>query len=134
MMVMLQKVFHMGLSFRCVDLSRVRTPNVIRNLGVYYYMTELTVSANMILPSGDCTMLGNSKVASMDITPYKDGFMLSYYHGDYVNNIQSQMATIYLICNTANVTPYFEHEKSFHDFHLRYDNKYVCSVMDELLQ
>eukprot|EP01129_Flabellula_baltica_P000673 TRINITY_DN10641_c0_g1_i1.p1 TRINITY_DN10641_c0_g1~~TRINITY_DN10641_c0_g1_i1.p1 ORF type:complete len:197 (+),score=36.52 TRINITY_DN10641_c0_g1_i1:54-644(+) len=86
--------------------------------------------------SGDkktCTYLGDINAASIDLVPYNDGFMITYYHGQYVNNIKSITSRIYMICDkTGNKQMFLEHEKSFHQWHFRLDNTYVCSLLDQL--
>ena len=61
-----------------------------------------------------CVNLGDTDVWSMDLTPYKDGLMLQYFHGYYVNNIQPASTTYYIICNASEAMsfPYVEHVRS----------------------
>ena len=54
--------------------------------------------------SGDkssCTYLGDTPVYAWDPTPYNDGVMLTYYHGQALNNIENISSRIYLLCNAT---------------------------------
>eukprot|EP01116_Phalansterium_solitarium_P003984 TRINITY_DN14852_c1_g1_i1.p2 TRINITY_DN14852_c1_g1~~TRINITY_DN14852_c1_g1_i1.p2 ORF type:complete len:175 (+),score=69.84 TRINITY_DN14852_c1_g1_i1:103-627(+) len=72
-----------------------------------------TVNAPVNLISLDqktCIPLGSIDVSAWDETPYKDGAMLTMFHGAMVDNITFREARIYFTCDTTNSNQLsFEH-------------------------
>eukprot|EP01092_Planopodium_desertum_P009610 TRINITY_DN4171_c0_g1_i1.p1 TRINITY_DN4171_c0_g1~~TRINITY_DN4171_c0_g1_i1.p1 ORF type:complete len:179 (-),score=20.04 TRINITY_DN4171_c0_g1_i1:84-620(-) len=90
------------------------------------YLWQLNVCANVAVPkssacgaaspgyslnlnTGTCLYLGDVNVYAFDTTPENDGVMLTYYHGQYVNDITSITARIYFVCQATPDAPSFEH-------------------------
>eukprot|EP01125_Pyxidicula_operculata_P022558 TRINITY_DN930_c0_g1_i2.p1 TRINITY_DN930_c0_g1~~TRINITY_DN930_c0_g1_i2.p1 ORF type:complete len:102 (+),score=15.66 TRINITY_DN930_c0_g1_i2:360-665(+) len=41
----------------------------------------------------------------MDLTPYQDGVMLTYYHGAWVSHTQAYSTTVYITCQSGTTQP-----------------------------
>eukprot|EP01127_Copromyxa_protea_P016619 TRINITY_DN4964_c0_g1_i2.p1 TRINITY_DN4964_c0_g1~~TRINITY_DN4964_c0_g1_i2.p1 ORF type:complete len:183 (+),score=30.20 TRINITY_DN4964_c0_g1_i2:34-549(+) len=103
--------------------------NICRKVvSAYSGCNSTTSGANMIAADGTCTSLGDIRTTAMDLTPYKDGVLLQYFHGDWFNHTVSQTAYVYLICNTKGTSaPNFEHVRG-NTWHLRIDAEAACPL------
>jgi len=72
---------------------------------------------NQITPDGNqCTYVGETLVSAWDVTPYDDGVMITYFHGQPMNNINWRSATLYFVCGVDQFDyPIFEHIRTCYD-------------------
>jgi len=102
--------------------------NVCRNVKSSSANCTVPSPVNMIDDQGNCTPLGDLRTASMDITPYKDGVFISYYHGGIVNHIQNYASRVYILCKQQQAPPFMEHLTDFYQWHIEFDTPYGCPL------
>jgi len=84
-------------------------------------------AVNIIYPSGNCSSGGDSRVATLATTPYRDGVQISYYSGDYLDHINAYETTIFITCNKNAQAPFVEHLKAYtYQWHIRLETPVVC--------
>jgi len=73
-----------------------------------------------------CTPLGDLRVAAMDAVPYRDGVVLTYFHGAPYDHIHEHYARVYLICASTLQSPTLEHQKTDNQWHFRIGTPLAC--------
>jgi hypothetical protein len=102
--------------------------NICANVKSQFPSCTMPSPINMITADGkNCTALGDLRTMSMDLTPFQDGVMVEYWHGEWMDNIHSYATTVYITCGSSFAAPFVEHLKSgFNMYHISIRSPLVC--------